>query len=238
MSDWLNRILYGLLPGKCILCTTDTDRYLDLCIDCELDLPTIANPCWQCGLNIPRGQEICGSCMLNPPPFSHCFSSFEYSAPIDNLIVKFKNHQQIILGKVLAKVMSQQYLRHHLVFPDSWLPVPLHKSKLKSRGFNQALEIAEVLGDTTNIPVNSRLCRRIRNTEDQKSLTAAQRAANIKNVFVIDQPLNGESVGIVDDVVTTASTVSELSRLLLDHGATEVQVVCLARTPARTDRIM
>ncbi|HIG39989.1 MAG: ComF family protein [bacterium] len=230
MNDWLNRILYELLPGKCILCLKNTDRLIDLCLDCELDLPRITNPCWQCGLTIPQGQEICGSCLLHPPPFSHCFSAFAYTAPVDRLINQFKNHQKIIVGKVLAQVMCQEYMQRHLVLPDSWLPVPLHKNRLKSRGFNQALEIAEVLADTTHIPVESRIARRIKYTDDQKSLSAKQRARNIKNVFVIDQHLNGRSVGIVDDVVTTASTITELSRLLLDNGATDVQIVCLART--------
>ena len=231
MRDWLNRFLYGLLPGKCILCTNPTDRYLDLCKDCENDLPRTDNPCWQCALTVPKGQEICGRCLTAPPPFSHCFAAFEYAAPVDILINQFKNQQNIIVGKVMAKVLARNYLEQHILIPDLWLPVPLHKHRLKSRGFNQASEIAEVLSDATGTPINSRTCRRIHDTNDQKSKTAKQRALNMKNAFVVDEYLNGQTIGIVDDVVTTMSTVAELSRLLLAHGAGEVQVVCLARTP-------
>jgi len=150
---------------------------------------------------------------------------------VDILINQFKNQQNIIVGKVLAQVLIQDYLKNHLLIPDVWIPVPLHKARLKQRGFNQALEIAEVLSDATNIAVNSRICRRIKPTEDQKKLSTKQRIKNVKNVFLVDQDLNGESIGIVDDVVTTASTTTELSRLLLKHGAGDIQVVCLARTP-------
>lgn len=231
MKNWLNRMLYGLLPGKCILCSAATNRYLDLCLNCETDLPRSPNPCWQCGLTTAEGQEICGSCLIHPPPFSHCFAALEYSPPVDRLIHQFKNQQKIMFGKVLATVLSEQYLRHHMVFPDAWIPVPLHKDRLKHRGFNQALEIAEVLADTTQVPVNPRACRRITDTGDQKSLSAKQRKQNMKNVFTVDFPLNGETIGIIDDVVTTTATVSELTRLLLKHGASDVQIICLARTP-------
>jgi len=228
MSDWLDRILYGLFPGRCILCTATTDRHLDLCLACERDLPRLSHPCWQCGL--PSEQEICETCRQTMPPFSHCFSAFEYAAPIDMLIHQFKNQHKILTGKVLASVLGRFYVQEHLVLPDQWLPVPLHKQRLKSRGFNQALEIAEVLADMTQIPVHARLCRRIKNTQDQKTLSATQRIRNMKKVFTIDNELDGESIGIVDDVVTTTATVSALSHLLLDHGAGDVQVVCLART--------
>ena len=141
MSAWLDRILYGMFPGRCILCKAGTGRHLDLCLACELDLPKITNACWQCGLSNSEGQEICPACLRVPPPFTHCFSAFKYAAPIDRLIHQFKNEQKILIGKVLALVLARMYLDQHLIVPDQWLPVPLHKERLKSRGFNQALEI-------------------------------------------------------------------------------------------------
>ena len=231
MNTWLKKILYGMIPGQCILCSCLTSRHLDLCFACEADLPTITNPCWRCGLVTEQQHELCFSCQARPPPFSHCFSGLAYLPPVDRLINQFKNQQKIITGKTLAQVLVRNYVATHMNFPDYWLPVPLHKSKLKSRGFNQALEIAEVLSDATQVPINNRLCRRIKNTAEQKTLTAKQRRRNMKNVFTLDTKLNGENIGIVDDVVTTTSTVSELSRILLTNGAKQVQIVCLARTP-------
>ena len=238
MNIWLKKTLYGLLPGRCVLCTGATHRFLDLCVDCESDLPKLDNPCWRCGLTVPIHQDLCAKCIIYPPPFSHCFAALAYGPPVDKLIGQFKNHQKIIIGKILAQLLADAYLKHHLIFPDYWIPVPLHKDRLKSRGFNQALEIAEVVSDNTCIPINSRLCRRIGKNQEQKLLSAKQRTLNTKNVFVLDQALHGETIGIVDDVVTTTSTVSALSHLLLENGAAEVQVICLARTPsAQTKRL-
>lgn len=231
MNTWLERLQFNLFPGTCILCGANTGRSIDLCKPCEKDLPKIQHPCWQCGLSIPPHQELCGQCLTRPPPFSHCYTAFRYAAPIDILINRFKNQSQLVTGKVLSVVLAKNYLEDHLLIPDIWLPVPLHKDRLKLRGFNQAFEIATFLSDHTQRPIQSRLCRRIKQTADQKKLNSKERATNIKQAFVLDGQLTGESIGIVDDVITTTATVSELARILLKHGAGDIQVVALARTP-------
>jgi len=238
MNKWFEDIQFHLLPGKCILCGAKSNRNIDLCQACEDDLPRIIHPCWQCGLSIPSVQEICGRCLVNPPLFSHCYTAFKYAAPIDTLINQFKNHTNLVNGKVLSHVMAKSYIADHLILPDFWLPVPLHKSRLKTRGFNQAFEIATTLADITERPINSRLCRRIFHTPDQKRLNFADRQSNIRKAFILDETLSGETIGIVDDVITTTATVSEISRLLLQNGAGEVQVVALARTPSETKQAM
>lgn len=238
MNKWLEDLQFRLLPGKCILCGAKSNRNIDLCQGCENDLPRMEHPCWQCGLTIPIGQEICGRCLTNPPLFSHCYSAFKYAAPVDTLINQFKNHSKLVNGKVLSVIMARSYVSDHIIVPDFWLPVPLHKNRLKSRGFNQAFEIATTLADMTQRPINSRLCRRIAHTPDQKSLNFTDRQANIRKAFILDQTLSGETIGIVDDVITTSATVSELTRLLLQNGAGDIQVVSLARTPSETKSTM
>ena len=232
MNTWLEGLQFSLFPGLCILCGDSTGRRMDLCLACEQDLPRTQHPCWQCGLSIPPHLELCGRCLRRPPRFSHCYTAFKYAPPIDILINQFKNQSRLVTGKVLSIVLAKNYVEDHLIVPDIWIPVPLHKDRLKLRGFNQAFEIATFLADHTQRPIYSRLCRRIRQSTDQKKLSAIERASNIKKSFVIDGRLEGESIGIVDDVITTTATVSELARILSEHGAGDIQVVALARTPS------
>lgn len=233
MANWLNNIVYKLLPGRCVLCLAPTKRNFDLCLGCERDLPFSQYTCWQCGLTLQTSEEICGRCLMTPPPFTHCFAAFEYRPPMDKLISQFKNNQQLILGRVLSKILARQYLKSHLRYPDVWVPVPLHRERLKLRGFNQAQEIAQVLAVETLTPVNSDGCQRIKATDEQKQLSSQERKRNISGAFVCETDVKNAYVGIVDDVVTTGATVAELSRILIKQGAADVQVVCIARTPAK-----
>ena len=239
MEPWLNALLFTLIPGNCILCEAPTFRHLDLCASCERDLPRVPHPCRRCGLPFAAAGDVCGPCLVAPPPFERCFAPFAYSWPVDRLINDFKNHNRLILGKMLAHALSNAWLAdaRPMNLPDTLIPVPLHKHRLRTRGFNQSLEIAEVLADAGGIRLDNRLCRRIREAAPQKSLTARQRRHNLRGAFVLDRSPRGERVGIVDDVVTTAATVSEIGRLLLSSGAVSVEVIALARTlrPAGAD---
>lgn len=232
MKGWLNELLFALIPGTCILCQARTYRHLDLCVDCESNLPRVTHACRQCGLPVGSGSALCGRCIVSPPIYERCFAPFVYTWPIDKLVNDFKNHDRIILGKMLAHAMANAYMAatspEH--FPDILLPVPLHKRRLRARGFNQSLEIAEVLADMSGTRLDNRLCRRVTDATPQKSLNARQRKHNLKGAFVLDRSPQGERVAIVDDVVTTGATVGEIGRLLLSHGALRVEVIALART--------
>jgi len=233
MDRWLTPLLYRLVPGTCILCEAPSGRHIDLCVDCEHDLPQIVNPCPGCGLPMPPGARRCGQCMATPPPFDRCFAPFSYAWPVDRLIGQFKNRHRLAVGRVLARVMSQAYCEAADRLPDLLLPVPLHPRRLRERGHNQAAEIALVLAGYTGSPVDEDLCRRIRNAPAQKTLNAGRRRQNLRQAFALRRELDGERIGIVDDVVTTGATVGEIARLLLAAGAGGVEVIALARTPLR-----
>lgn len=241
MKPWMNRFLFTLFPGKCIICKASTNRHLDLCAGCQRGLPYTKNPCWQCGLEMAISNDICTACLATPPPYSHCFSLLRYEPPVDILISRFKTGHKLAVGRVLSILLARAYQRHHIVAPQCWIPVPLHRRTLRSRGFNQALEIAQVLTEFTRIPTQGKVARRVINTQAQKQLDAAARRSNIENAFELNpdlkMDLSGQNVAIVDDVVTTAATVSELTHTLLARGASDVQVVCLARTPANSSRL-
>lgn len=232
MNQWLKEVLYGVIPGTCILCESGTRRNLDLCRACEKDLPWSSGQCYLCALPLGSTDTVCGPCILSPPLWSHCFTAFEYTSPLDHLIGEFKNNHKLLVGKVLASLLASAYAFYHHAdeFPDLLLPVPLHKTKRRSRGYNQAAEIADVLADHCDIPVDHRLCRKVHETPQQKFLDAYTRKQNIKHAYQLHREISGVRVGLVDDVVTTGATATELTRILLKGGAASVDIIALART--------
>ncbi len=231
MIPLLRQFLYAFLPGACILCDAPGQKDIDLCPDCNADLPRIKNCCSHCAIPLPEGDSICGKCLTQSPPFDHCHAAFIYEFPVDRLILDFKENRKLVTGKILAVLLARSFARDFTP-PDLLLPVPLHKSSLRERGFNQSIEIADVLADHWSIPVDTRNCRRTHRTADQKSLHLEDRIKNMRGAFTIDKTYTGQRIAIVDDIVTTGSTVSALARLLLENGAGSVEVICLARTPA------
>ncbi|MFT7468054.1 MAG: ComF family protein [Candidatus Pseudothioglobus sp.] len=235
---------FRFFPGRCILCRAQSNRPMDLCCACEADLPRIHSPCRQCGLsvlgNAPGREHYCAPCLVNPPPYDRSFSAFKYASPVRQLITEFKQHRQLVVGEMLSQVLARRFQQNlleqahqrHQTTPDILIPMPLHPSRMKSRGFNQAELIAQVVGRQTGITCDTRRCHRVKQTEDQKGLTAADRRTNIRGAFSVVQPLHGEYIVIVDDVMTTAATVSELARCLRRAGAGTIEILTLARTPA------
>ena len=111
------------------------------------------------------------------------------------------------------------------------LPVPLHASRLRSRGYNQALEIARVVGRELVLPIDHASCARIAPTPPQAGLDERARHRNIRGAFLVQGPVSWDHVAILDDVVTTGSTVAELSRELRKAGVRRIQVWAVAQTP-------
>jgi ComF family protein len=134
---------------------------------------------------------------------------------------------------VLSTLLARGYVKQHFLFPDFWVPVPLHSSIKQARGFNQAEELALSLAELSAKPLLLGGIERVKKTQNQKQLGSLERQANMKNAFACCIDLHGKTIGIVDDVITTGATVGALTTTLLDAGAADVQVVCVARTPAK-----
>jgi len=234
LNKWLTGLLDGLFPRVCVLCDAPGHQHLELCEGCIADLPWLKSCCAVCAVPLPLNQQnLCGQCLAEEPPFSHCISAFEYRYPVDRLIIEFKFSQQLIIGKVLAylaaDIIQQQTNENEL--PDLLVPVPIHPKRLRERGFNQALEIADVISQRLAIPVDYQSCSRQINTASQKSLSAKRRRSNLKGAFSVSRSLTDQSIAIVDDVLTTGATAEALTRCMVKAGAKKVQVWTLARTP-------
>jgi ComF family protein len=117
----------------------------------------------------------------------------------------------------------------YLQKPDVIVPVPLHKSRYRQRGFNQALEIARTVSKDMQVPLDVYSCQRQHDTPQQSQLPAKQRRKNLKNAFAVVRPLNAAHVAILDDVMTTGSTVHELAKVLKKAGVAKVDVWVCAR---------
>ncbi len=127
-----------------------------------------------------------------------------------------------MLGTLMAEHL-------HGPLPDLWLPMPLHANRIKDRGFNQAAEIARELSRQTGVPMQATLAARERDTPSQAGLKREARRKNMRGAFRCKADVAGLHVGIVDDVMTTGSTLDALAQTLKQSGADEVSCFVVAR---------
>ena len=231
------RFAHALLAPHCWLCAEPTPlAHPELCAECQQQLPWNHHACYRCALPLPDSspQHYCGRCLRQEPLFARTVSVFTYQEPINGFLNALKFQQQLsysrFLGQHLVQAIQQQYADES--FPSVLIPVPLHKKRLQERGFNQALEIARLLRKPLNIRIDAHSVKRTRATPHQIQLTAVERRRNLRDAFTVTKSLP-EHVAILDDVVTTTSTVTELCRTLLSSGVKRVDVWCVARTPVK-----
>lgn len=233
MNTWLQEWIYHLLPGICLLCGVKTYRRLDLCHYCESDLPWLKHSCIRCALPLPQHQSICGKCQTNSPAWNRLFCPFTYAPPVDYLIHQLKYRHNLVAGQVMGSLLAMHIKLQsgsNAPLPQFIVPVPLHRNRLKERGYNQAVELANVISDLLQIPVDTRVCRRIKDTPAQQFLSRSERKTNIKGAFSLEKSVSGCHVALVDDVMTTGSTVTEICQLLLEAGTQTIDVFSVART--------
>jgi ComF family protein len=151
--------------------------------------------------------------------------------PVPALVTAAKFRGRLNSVRLLGQLLAERVAGQALPRPEVLVPVPLHPSRLAERGYNQALEIARVTGRLLGLGVAPHCCRRVTATPPQVGLDEAARRRNLRGAFAADRPLPWTHVAIVDDVVTTASTVTELTRVLQRAGAGVVEVWAVARTP-------
>lgn len=228
VNNWLKNILFR---PYCLLCLAPTTSVY-LCDGCLTDLPWLGKrQCTVCALPLETEGSTCGGCLKHPPLFSQCKALFRYSSPIDRLISQFKYHSDLAVGELLGALLAKHLISPNTVVPDCLLPMPLHHARLNERGFNQAALLAISISRQLSVSVAHHLCQRNRETAHQMGSTRKNRKKNLRGAFTCYEDVSGKSIAIIDDVVTTGATVNELAKTLLNAGARDVQVWCLARTP-------
>ena len=219
-----------LYPAHCLLCGDAGVRGRDLCAACFGELPWNRRPCPRCAAPLPPDAEdrLCGNCLKSLPAWDEARSPLTYAYPVDRLVQRFKFDGDLPVGRLLAELLAD-YLAAGSERPDCIVPVPLHPARLKERGFNQAVELARPIGRRLKIPVRLDLCERVRATDVQSKLDAVERKKNLRGAFAVKGSVDGKHIAILDDVVTTGTTVEALTQALKDAGAKKVRVWCVAR---------
>lgn len=216
----------SVMPASCLLCGSMGPGAL--CAGCLSDLPHAGNACPACGAKQPT-EDLCGRCLKRKPPYDRVIAAYDYSYPVDYLIRALKYRQSLLVARVLAPALAERARNLSGKDLQALLPVPLHRERLYRRGFNQSVEIAKRLGREVNIPIDTRLLRRHRATQEQALLGPLERRRNLRAAFSLNRDNPYQSVAIVDDVITTGTTASELARLLRRTGTKEIQIWALAR---------
>ena len=226
---WAARAALELaLPEYCIVCRRE-GRYI--CGDCEasdVNLPPLTKPyCVLCAA--PGVPQLCGWCRQSAPSFHRARAPYEFRGAARRAVHDLKYRHVRIAAPHMARLLAAD-LRRNPHPADAYIPVPLHPRRQRSRGFNQSELMARELGKLTGVPVRTDALRRLRNTPPQVSMeTSGARRRNIADAFVCGADLAGMRCIVIDDVLTTGSTMSACADALLDAGAAHVWGLAFAR---------
>lgn len=205
-----------------------------ICSYCLRQLPELPNCCPRCGLPSSHPELLCGRCLHKPPPWQSLVAVSHYQPPLSVLVQRFKYRKQSELSTALARLMLLSWLdarrRQRVCRPHTLLVVPLARRRQWYRGFNQSERLAVKLAHWVGCSVDVGALSRIRATPPQSTLSGVERRTNLRGVFRCHRDLQNLDIAIIDDVVTTGTTVYEISKTLLASGARSVQIWCLCRT--------
>ncbi|WP_213949158.1 ComF family protein [Luteibacter sp. dw_328] len=228
-TRWIAAAGRFVLPPRCLVCGDQGNEARELCRACYAALPRNLACCGRCALPLPTPIAECDACRMASRPWADLWVPYEYGWPLDSLETRFKFAGSLAAGRVLADAWMDAGPPPSV--PELLLPVPLHLSRLRSRGYNQALELARPMGRRYRVPVNHDVLYRARRTDAQSELDAAARLGNVRGAFAVRRVPVQKHVAIVDDVMTTGATLIECTKALLAVGIERVDVWALARTP-------
>ena len=239
MAGTVNRSLPGKVDGclaaplpwlfalRCMVCGEPGTDGRDLCDACHAALPWQEQACTRCALPLPQ-PGVCGHCLQAPPPLEEVHAVFDYAFPLDRLLPRLKFHRDFAAGRVLAQCMADRLA--DLPRPDALIPIPLHHARLRSRGYDRALELAAPLARALRIPLLGNALQRRKTTTAQSRLDADARQRNLRGAFVV---ANGATlpahVVLLDDVMTTGATLHAAARSRQQAGVQRVDAWVCAR---------
>lgn len=218
-----------LLPCRCPFCGTSLHGTgVPVCAGCRQELPRNRPACRRCAMPLGTASGAdCARCQSHPPPFVCTVAPFAYEYPLDAAIRAMKFRRRLYYLPAFSRLLLDA-ARNLPEDVDAVLPVPLHRRRLVSRGFNQASELARPLGRALGLPLVGSV-QRARHTAYQSGLAPADRRRNLDGAFRLVRSIEARHVLIVDDVVTTGTTCAQLGALLAKHGVARISVLALAR---------
>ena len=230
--------LLGILfPECCLGCGVSLAGWqpLAFCRICMEDVHYLEPPlCISCGKSLDKAagaSHYCSQCLTSPYHYNQARAAVKYLEPVAKALRQFKYGAKTSGLSTFANLMHQ-YLQHHPIPEvDTIIPVPLHKKRLRQRGFNQALVLARKFFPQDPKKIDPFVLKRHAWTHPQTGLNRTARKRNVKNAFAVRQPgkIKGKRILLVDDVYTTGATANECARILNRNGAMEIHVLTLAR---------
>lgn len=217
----LARLQATVLPWRCLLCGAPGAEGLDLCAACAKELPRNTPCCARCALPLPAAASACGQCLRRLPAWDAAWAPFRYGWPLDRLETRFKFGGDLAAGRTLAALWRCEPAPPEP--PGLIVPVPLHRSRLRQRGYNQALELARPLATMLGIPLGYDVLVRTRDTSAQTELDRSARRRNVRGAFQRrEDAALPDHVALFDDVMTTGATLAECARVLKRAGVRRV----------------
>jgi ComF family protein len=200
-----------------------------LCEACEADyFPAARARCSVCAMPIEAPDSVCGRCVSSPPHFHRTTALGDYAPPLDGMVLALKFGARLDLAAVFGQLIARRVAsRGEAVV----VPVPLSHERMSERGFNQSLQIARAYCSVSGAYLATNAVRRIRHAPPQQTLAREERRRNIRGAFEAADVVRGRQVLVVDDVMTTGSTMDEVARVLLAAGAAGIHAIVVARTP-------
>jgi ComF family protein len=233
-----------IFPPRCLTCGVLLEMHgpLPFCLPCTEALSFIDSPlCLTCGApfaGVETGDHLCGECLATDRPYAIARSVGRYQGTLLKAIHLFKYRGRTGIGKALGRVMADFAcgIWDMKVF-SLIMPVPLHRKRLKERGFNQAVILAREIADRFSLPLDFMTLRRNVYTEPQVALGREERKKNVSGAFGVTKPgkVSGRRILLVDDVFTTGSTLTECAAALMQAHAEAVVVLTLARAVHNQD---
>lgn len=234
MKRFLEKMSDIFYPRRCPVCQKILkDQKRMICPQCETMLHPIGHPrCFKCGKPVEKG-EFCRDCQKRKHMFEQGRGIFVYDSSMRRSVTRYKYYGCREYGDFYAKAMyryAKMELREWK--PDLIVSVPVHRSKERMRGFNQAAYLAERISRYTGIPADMGLVQKNIKTKSQKKLNALQRRKNLEKAFCVTGDVRGKDILVIDDVYTTGSTIDAMASCLKKKGAENVYflTVCIGRT--------
>ena len=229
VDGWLRKAARVVFSPRCLLCGERGNAGRDLCAACTEALPWNRSACLRCALPLPA-PGTCGACLQRPPPMSETHAAFVYGFPLDRLVPRFKFHNDLAAGRLLSELVVPSMSA--LPRPAALVPVPLHRARLRQRGYDQALELAKPLARALQLPLLSETLIRKRATAPQSELDADARHRNLRRAFEVPSgAVLPHHVVLIDDVMTTGATLEAAAKALLRAGVARVDAWVCARVP-------
>lgn len=238
LKNWINGLADLVYPVNCLICRTylGSKRYNSICEKCLNKLDKNLPPfCAKCGGNLKENEQsqgICLTCQKRNYHFKRAWSPTLYQDTMEDLIHMFKYRNKPQLAKPLSQIMIDFINNYnlHLKGFDMLVAVPLHPSRLREREYNQAQLLAQNISQSLSIPLSEGNLERLKPTSPQSNLSAQKRWDNVANAFRLKYPrdFKDQRILLIDDLLTTGATCSEVARILNEASVNSVYVLTLA----------